>query len=162
MWTKNKTVRIAHRKARKEMFSYFFDFCCLWNDFSPAHVTVKQQCPVGSRGIYPPRVNSRAERNVDVVLSTKLHCVYGEKSSISVSVEKLPFHITSSFIFPLKLLRFFFQSRQPELRSLRTINRSSTLSSWPSVLLSSLTCTFYVWKASNVPKGLGHLCRYWD
>ena len=100
---------------------------------------------------------------MDVVLSTKLYFVYGEKSSISVSVEKLRFYITVSFILPLKMLRFFFQSRQPNiLRSLRTINRSPTLSSWPSVLLSSLTCTFYVWKASNLLKGLGHPCRYWD
>ena len=43
----NKAMRIAHRKARKEMFSYLFDFCCLRNGFFPAHVTVKQRRAVG-------------------------------------------------------------------------------------------------------------------
>ena len=166
VWTKNKTTWIAHRKARKEMFSYLFDFCCLWNGFFPAHVTVKQQCAVGINTCFTwhlatTRKLARRKKRGRCSFYKAVLRLRGEVIYFSFS-RKVAFHITLSFIFPLKLLRSFFQSRQPELRSLRTINRSSTLSSWPSVLLSSLTCTFYVWKASNLPKGLGHLCRCWD
>lgn len=39
-----KTMQIAHRKARKEMFSYLFDFCCLRSGFFVAHVSETSTC----------------------------------------------------------------------------------------------------------------------